>query len=129
MIVPGSMADRPVEPLRLAGSAMVAAVIGRSEPPKALERRSRIVPAPRATLTVWRIVAFWKTTPLAFWEGWCQLLMLGIGEKSPCFFIVSPSDYVVVSFSSSLTYGAGGKLAGSVSCGIVAHIPVQCFLS
>lgn len=61
---PGEMADVPAEPF--SGTAMVAAVMGRSDPPKALEMTSRIVGAGCVTKMVCLMVAFSKTTPVPF---------------------------------------------------------------
>lgn len=62
----GDMAEVPAEPL--SGTAMVAAVMGRSDTPKALEMTSWIVGADWVMKTVCRMVAFWKTTPVAVYE-------------------------------------------------------------
>lgn len=65
----GAMAEVPAPPLlaeMLAGMARVAQVMGRSDPPKALEMTRRIVEADWVTKIVWRMVVSWKTTPVPF---------------------------------------------------------------
>ena len=52
------MAETPEEPLK--GRAMVTAVMGRGDTPKAFEMRRRIVEAPIDICRVWRIVVSGK---------------------------------------------------------------------
>ena len=60
----GWIADTPDEPLN--GRAIVTAVMGRGETPKALEIRRRIVEAPIDICKVWRIVVSTKVTLVPF---------------------------------------------------------------
>lgn len=60
----GAMAEVPAEPF--CGTAMVAAEMGRSVPPKALETTMRMVGADWVRNMVWRRVASWNTTPVWF---------------------------------------------------------------
>jgi hypothetical protein len=66
------MAETP-EPVPLdTGSAIAAAVIGRSEAPKALEICRRRISPDSVARMVCLIVLFWKTTPVSFCFPDCQ---------------------------------------------------------
>ena len=81
----------------------------RSEPPKALDSCSRMIGAPRPTLTVCRRVASTKTAPVWF-----------------CVAVRQPLSHVRPRRGSRvLTNGAGGRLAGSTSCGIEPQMSTQ----
>ena len=97
------MALTPAEPLN--GRATVTAVIGRSETPNALEIRIRIWSASVDMCSVWRMVEFLNTASEPFYRSWSA------GSKHQRWM--------------RRTKGGGGKLAGSVSCGIDVHVSIQ----
>lgn len=61
---------------------MVAALMGRSEPPKAFEMTRRILGADCVRKIVWRSVASWKTTPVAFYWNWSAFVTIETEWKS-----------------------------------------------
>lgn len=110
------MDDVPADPFR--GRAIDAEVTGRSEPPKTLEICRRRVEPGTVTRNVCRSVVFSKTMPVSFCDEDCvsvraKLLPERVVHVSECF---AGHGFFF------LTNGAGGRFAGSVSCGIEAQM-------